>query len=112
MKDGKRFFVMLLVCSTLLGSVGQLFFKVGLLNHSLPYLLLFIILGIAAYGSSTVAYFYALGRSHLSWAYGFGGLSYIFTSILALLVLGEPITALRAAGIVSIAVGTALVGLS
>ncbi|MDE1851674.1 MAG: EamA family transporter [Candidatus Micrarchaeota archaeon] len=111
-RDSKRFFIVLLVISTFLGSLGQLFFKMGLSDHSETYEIALIAVGIVAYGSATLAYFYALGRSNLSWAYGFGGLSYVFTSLLAFVVLGEPVTALRVAGIAIIAVGTALIGAS
>ena len=110
--DTKRFIVTVLIFSTLLGSVGQLLFKIGLLSGSVDEAAFYIVAGVVAYGSSTVAYFYALGRSNLSWVYGFGGLSYVFASMLAFAVLGEPVTALRVGGIVSIAIGTALVGLS
>ncbi|MDE1822942.1 MAG: hypothetical protein KGI00_05285 [Candidatus Micrarchaeota archaeon] len=110
--NSKKFFVVLLVISTFLGSVGQLFFKMGLSDHVETKEIELIAIGIIAYGSATLAYFYALGRSHLSWAYGFGGLSYVFTSLLAFAVLGEPVTAVRVAGIAVIAFGTALIGAS
>ena len=61
---------------------------------------------------STVIYFYVLGRTHLSWAYGFTGLSYIFASAIAFLFLGELVPGLRWLGIAIIAIGTALVGSS
>jgi drug/metabolite transporter (DMT)-like permease len=109
-KDTKRLFVVLLVFSGLLGGVGQFFFKEGL--SSAAGLIPFLILGILAYGASTLAYFYALGRSHLSWAYGFIGLSYITAALLASFVLGEPITPLRWAGIFVIVIGTAVIGSS
>jgi uncharacterized membrane protein len=67
---------------------------------------------MAAYGIATLVYLYILGRSHLSWAYGFVGFSYIFTTVLALIVLGENISAFRWLGVVVIAIGTALIGLS
>jgi len=111
MKDTKALFVGALLVSTLLGSVGQLLFKLGVDNSGLA-LVGYIIGGIIAYGVATLIYLYILGRSHLSWAYGFVGFSYIFTTILALLVLGESISYVRWVGVIIIALGTALIGLS
>lgn len=108
--DKKAKFALLLLFSTFLGGVGQLLFKLGFVDpHSFVF---YLGIGIFAYLISTVFYLYVLGRSNLSWAYGFQGLSYIFASIFAYSVLGEKIVMLRWAGIIIIAVGTAIIGLS
>ncbi len=112
MEEKKIFFAALLLVSTLLGSFGQLFFKMGVDAQSTSLLAGFILTGIIAYGVATLIYLYILGRSHLSWAYGFVGFSYIFTTILAFSVLGEAVGPERWAGVVIIAIGTALIGLS
>lgn len=112
MSDKKIVFVVLLIISTLLGSLGQLFFKIGVDSNALIALAVYVILGVVAYGIATLVYLYILGRSHLSWAYGFVGFSYIFTTILAYTVLGEYVGPERWIGVVVIAVGTALIGLS
>ncbi len=111
MLNGKKLFLIMLVISTILGATGQLLFKLGLQNSGVM-LPLLILLGIVSYGTSTVIYLYVLGRAHLSWTYGFGGLSYIFTSIFALVFINEPITLLRWIGILFIATGTILIGIS
>lgn len=49
---------------------------------------------------------------HLSWAYSMGGLSYIFAVLLAHLALGESVPFLRWVGVLVIAVGVAMIGLS
>ena len=108
---GKGFFVALLVFSTLLGGVGQVLFKAGL-SDSGSAVLAYVAMGFVVYGISTLAYFYALGRKNLSWAYSFGGLSYIFASVMAYLLLGESISEIRWLGILIIAAGTVLIGLS
>jgi uncharacterized membrane protein len=108
---GKAAFAALLLVSTLLGAMGQVFFKIGV-TGSLTELVAFVALGVIAYGASTVVYFYVLSRTHLSWAYGFTGLSYIFASIIAFFLLGETIPTLRWDGILIITVGTVLIGLS
>ncbi|MDE1855459.1 MAG: hypothetical protein KGH57_04045 [Candidatus Micrarchaeota archaeon] len=109
--QGKMVFVLLLLTSTLLGAAGQLFFKIGV-TSGFSGLVEFVALGLVAYGVSTVIYFYVLSRTHLSWAYGFTGLSYIFASVIAYLFLGELIPALRWEGILIITLGTVLIGLS
>ncbi len=110
-KDSKLFFALILVFSTLLGGAGQLLFKAGLSSSGL-YLVAYLVAGLVLYGVSTLAYFYTLSRRSLSWAYSFGGLSYIFASIFAFSFLGEPVSPLRWAGILVIAIGTAVIGLS
>ena len=108
MAKTKKLLFAFLILSTLLASFGQLFFKLGIGSGMLVYLAA----GFAAYLFSTFFYLHALGHSHLSWAYGVGGLSYIFASILALFFLGETISPLRWLGILVIAFGTALVAIS
>ncbi len=111
MKDGKMLFATILVISAFLGAVGQLLFKLGL-SSSLGMLVAFIAAGFIAYVISTVLYFYILGRSHLSWAYGFGGLSYIFATVFASVVIGETVSLTRWIGVIVIFIGVVLIGLS
>ncbi|MDE1855751.1 MAG: hypothetical protein KGH49_00745 [Candidatus Micrarchaeota archaeon] len=110
-KEKRIAFALVLVVSTFLGAVGQLFFKIGV-SSSLIGAIEFIIAGFVVYGISTLMYFYVLGRTHLSWAYSFGGLSYIFTAMLAFSVLGEAIPTMRWIGVIVIVVGVALIGAS
>lgn len=109
MKD-KLVYVLILGLSTLLGAIGQLLFKLGFVDHG--FLFMFLSLGIMSYLASSVFYFYVLGRTKLSWTYGFQGLSYLFVSIFAYLILNESIVPLRWMGIVLIVMGTAIIGLS
>lgn len=108
MADNKKILMTILLFSAFLGSLGQFFFKLGLT----PSLNDYIIVGLLAYGISTLIYLYILGRMHLSWTYGIGGLSYIFASLIAFFFLGEQISEVRWLGIIVIAIGTALVGIS
>lgn len=112
MKDRKAYFVVMLLASTLLGSLGQLMFKIGVDSASLYTIAAYVALGVVAYGAATLLYLYILGRAHLSWAYGFVGFSYIFTVILAYIVLGEAVGLERWIGVFAIAAGTALISLS
>ena len=110
--QNKALFVSILIVSTFLGALGQLLFKVGVNSQTTMLLLAFVIAGLVVYIISTVLYLYTLSRTHLSWAYSFGGLSYIFTSILAYFILGEEIPPLRWIGVLVIVVGVALIGMS
>jgi drug/metabolite transporter (DMT)-like permease len=110
--NAKLYLAVIMLFSTAIASIGQLMFKLGLTQPSLPYMLAYIVIGIAAYGISTVAYFYTLGRSHLSWGYGFVGLSYVFTTILAYTVIAESVSPFKIAGVAAILFGTILIGIS
>jgi drug/metabolite transporter (DMT)-like permease len=110
-QSNKRALIFMLLISTMLGAAGQLLFKMGV-TSDLGGLVTFIMVGVSAYLVSTLIYFYVLSRTHLSWAYGFTGLSYIFASVVAFLFLGEQIPILRWIGIFVIAVGTLLIGTS
>ncbi|MDE1768377.1 MAG: hypothetical protein KGH67_01655 [Candidatus Micrarchaeota archaeon] len=112
MKNDKLLFAVLLLGSTLLGSVGQLLFKMGVDSGMIYTIALYVMGGVIAYGIATVVYLYILGRSHLIWTYGFVGFSYIFTTIFAYFILGESVGPLRWLGVMVIALGTALIGIS
>ncbi len=102
--------VILLFISTFMGAVGQFIFKYAFgVPAYLVYLLLF---GLLIYFLSTLIYLYVLSRSHLSWAYGIGGLSYIFTTIFAAFILFENVPLLRWIGVGVIFLGVVLIGLS
>jgi uncharacterized membrane protein len=92
-----------------LGAAGQLLFKLGVL-HGISFI--YLIPGLLAYVLATVIYFVVLSRSHLSWAYGLNGISYVVAVFLALAFLNENIPMLRWAGVAVIAIGAALIGLS
>ena len=109
MKD-KYEFALILLGSTFLGALGQVFFKMGVMQSGMLYT--YVAIGLVFYLASTVVYFYVLSRTHLSWSYGFTGLSYIFASFIAFAFLGEHVPILRWLGIIVIAIGTALIGVS
>jgi drug/metabolite transporter (DMT)-like permease len=111
LKKSKKIYAGILLVSTLLGAFGQILFKLGVMS-SIFQLLVYIVIGIVCYAVSTALYLYVLSGTHLSWAYSFTGLSYIFASLIAFLFLNEQIPALRWLGILVIAIGTALIGVS
>lgn len=107
-KENKKENIVMVLFSALLAAAGQLLFKYAL-NITSPY---FLAAGVAAYGFSTLIYFYVLSRTRLSWAYPMGGLSYVFAAVFSALLLGESITPLHWAGILAITAGIFLVGSS
>ena len=107
-KEGRAKNLLMLFVSTGLAAVGQYFFKDSLNLFSVP----IFAIGFLAYVASTVVYFYVLSRAHLSWVYGIGGLSYIFTVVLAFFALGENVPPLRWLGVAIITFGVLLIGAS
>lgn len=99
--------LILLIASTLLGAVAQLLFKISLNDR--VFLLLFG--GVVVYLLSSLIYLYVISRSHLSWAYGIGGLSYIFAVGLAAIFI-EGVPPVRWVGVGVITVGVLLIALS
>jgi len=112
MRESKLRRAALLLTSTGLGAVGQLFFKTGIENGVSPYFLMYVAVGVIVYVLSTIVYLHVLSATHLSWAYGFAGLGYIFASILSFAFLGEQIPPLRWFGIAVISFGTLMIGIS
>ncbi|MGC8669821.1 MAG: hypothetical protein ACP5TL_01555 [Candidatus Micrarchaeia archaeon] len=106
----KKSLIGVLFVSTLLGATGQLMFKYAFVHKTM--LIPYFGIALAAYLASTVFYFYVLSRVHLSWAYSIGGLSYIFTVLLAAFVLMEDVPLLRWIGVIVVTIGLVLIGLS
>jgi drug/metabolite transporter (DMT)-like permease len=69
-------------------------------------------LGLSLFGVSALFWLVVLSRVDLSVAYPFVGLSYIVVVLISRLFLNEQVTALRWLGVVVVAVGIAIVGLS
>ena len=69
-------------------------------------------LGLTLFGISALFWLVVLSRVDLSVAYPFVGLSYIIVVLFSRLFLNEQVTALRWLGVVVVAVGVAIVGLS
>lgn len=109
-KSEKQTSAIFLLGTTLASAVGQLLFKYSFVHSSM--FIEWFALAVIAYGLATIAYFYVLSRVHLSWAYGIGGLSYMFTTLLAYFVLVENIPPLRWVGVVIITIGVVMVGFS
>jgi uncharacterized membrane protein len=110
MREGKLRIIGMLLISTLLGAIGQFFFKYSFLNGIS--FMLFMLMGLISYAVSTAVYFYVLSWVHLSWAYSIGGISYVFAVVLAHFVLLESVPPLRWVGVLVISIGVVLIGFS
>jgi len=71
-----------------------------------------VIGGLALYGAGALLWLYVLARVQVSVAYPFVGLGFVLTAIFAIVILGEPVNALRLAGTGLVVAGVVLVGLS
>jgi multidrug transporter EmrE-like cation transporter len=69
-------------------------------------------LGLTLFGVSAMFWLVVLSRVDLSVAYPFVGLSYIVVVMISRLFLHEQVSALRWIGVVVVAVGIAIIGLS
>ncbi len=103
-------YILMVLVSTTLGAVGQLYFKESLAASGIVIPLLAV--GFLAYALSTVIYLVVLSRTHLSWTYGIGGLGYIMATIFAATILSESVPLLRWVGVFVIFVGVVLIGMS
>ncbi|MGC8478772.1 MAG: EamA family transporter [Candidatus Micrarchaeia archaeon] len=107
--NGKLSNIGFIIISTLLGAVGQLLFKYSFGSTEFAAVMS---AGIIVYFISTLFYFYVLSRTHLSWAYSFGGLAYIFAVLFAAVLLNENVPLLRWIGVFTIFLGVVLIGLT
>lgn len=71
-----------------------------------------VLLGLAMYGVSAVAWLFVLARLDVSLAYPFVALGFILTMLLGALVLGEQVGVMRVAGTVLVSLGVALLARS
>ncbi|MFT4967595.1 MAG: putative membrane protein [Candidatus Deianiraeaceae bacterium] len=102
-----------LIVAVLLGSVGQVCFKIGSASFKgnfFEHLLLFItnkflFIGLVLYGISTIIYVTTLQKIDLSLAYPVISISYVFVVLLAYFFLGESLSMYKVLGIMLITIG-------
>ena len=104
---------------TLIGAAAQMFIKTGAATLSRPGFLGAILgmltnpllfTGYALYGLNTVLLAVALRESELSLVYPVIALTYVWVSILSVVVLHETMNAFKAVGILVIVAGVAILG--
>lgn len=115
--------ILCIVLSTVLGVGGQLLLKRGMTamgEQTLsPSNLLevavriatspWVIIGLGIYVTGTFFWLVALSRVELSFAYPFASLSYVLIVAASWMLLGESVSPLRLAGVVTICLGVLIV---
>jgi drug/metabolite transporter (DMT)-like permease len=72
----------------------------------------YVILGLLCYGLGFMVWLLVLAKSEVSYAYPLISLGYVFTAILARLLIGEAVSLTRMSGILVICAGVFLVARS
>lgn len=118
--------VLVLIC-VLMGAFGQIIWKQGMsrmdkiqgVNDLLdPKMILdiftdkYILLGLLLYGSAFVLWLFAMSTLDISFMYPLLSLAYVITAIMAVIFLGEQVSAVRWAGIILVIVGCLLISKS
>ena len=107
--------IVLVFCCTLLGAAAQVLMKTGANHMAHPGLLgmlsnLPLMAGYCLYGLSTVLLVVALKDGELSLLYPVIALTYVWVTILSLIVFHDDINPWKFAGIVLIVTGVAVLG--
>ena len=100
---------------TVLGAAAQMLFKAGLklMPHPTPLAVVTnwpLLLGLTLYGGSTVLLVLALREGELSLLYPVISLTYVWVTILSVLMLGETMNAWKVVGVSIIILGVCLLG--
>jgi drug/metabolite transporter (DMT)-like permease len=116
----------LILVDVVLNVTGQLSLKYGMSklgNFSLSFSTLppvflkaatnaHVLLGLFCYGLGFMVWLIVLSKAEVSYAYPMISLGYVFTAILARMLLGEAVTVTRMAGILVTCVGVFLIARS
>lgn len=107
--------VLLVFCCTLIGAAAQVFFKLGATNipAATPLQILMnpsLMLGYCLYGVSTMLLVLALRRGQLSILYPVISLTYVWVTILSLVVFRETMNVYKAIGLAVVMAGVAILG--
>ncbi len=102
--------------STVIGSIGALLLKMAAgQSWKQPFRLLFktpLLLGLGCYGIAALLFVSALRFGELSFLYPIAGLSYVWITLLSLVILHEKIKPYQWLGICLIITGVVLIGMS
>lgn len=111
----RRRSVALVFCCTLFGAVAQILIKTGANSLAHPSLMAMItslplIAGYSLYGLSTVLLVMALRQGELSLLYPVISLTYVWVTVLSVVVFKESVNVFKAAGVLVIVLGVAVLG--
>jgi drug/metabolite transporter (DMT)-like permease len=109
----RRVVLMVVVCSAVLNSIGQILFKTA--RASQPDASLFTILlltetwlALVVYGVSAICWLWVLSRAPLSFAYPVLALTFPIVVGASALIFAEPIAPMRWLGVVAVMLGVSL----
>ena len=87
----RTWILLLLSCSTILAALGQVLFKVGATDRKTfsEFFNVPILVGLTAYGASTILWILALSRAKLTVVYPFTALTFVLVYLGAVFFLGE-----------------------
>ncbi len=104
--------ILIVMLCALMGSVGQLFFKMASKDFELSFSFLLnwkLWVALAIYGVSTAMFIYALKHGNLSVLYPILATSYIWVALFSILFLGEKFPVYKWIGIILIIAGVFIV---
>lgn len=107
--------VLLVFCCTLIGAAAQVFFKLGATAIQRPTpIQIFtnpaLLAGYCLYAVSTGLLILALRRGQLSLLYPVISLTYVWVTILSILVFSETLNVYKAIGLAIVVAGVAIIG--
>ncbi len=104
----------LVIICTFLTTIAQLFFKLGssTVSFSITSIIFnyFLIIGLASYGLSAILFILALRLGELSFLYPFWALSFVWISLVSMVVLNESVGISNWVGIAFIVTGISFIG--
>lgn len=119
-----KILILLILCSVMLSSVAQIVLKMGMSNALVLNAIqsgssfqafraiatnFYVIGGLGLYFSSAAVWLLVLAKVDVSYAYPFVGLGFVVTMLLAYFISGEPLTTIKVAGTLCIALGVAII---
>jgi multidrug transporter EmrE-like cation transporter len=107
--------VILVFCCTLLGAAAQILMKTGANRLAHPTLAQMItnlplLAGYSLYGISTLLLVLALRNAHLSVLYPIISLTYVWVTILSVMIFGESLNVYKVLGLSVVVFGVAVLG--
>ena len=108
----RRIAIILIFLTSMLVSLGQVFWKFG--ANELPLLtdaFIPVLIGFIFYGSGSVLFIWSLKYLDLSYAYPIIALSYVWVCLLSPVFFNDYMTFLKWIGVFSIIFGISLIGL-
>lgn len=103
----------ILLLSSILAALGQLFFKLGSIANPLSMIFsVKIWIGLVLYGLGTLLWIYALSKEPLSRVYPFAAFTFVLVFFFSYLILHETISLMQIIGILIVLIGFLVLALA